>query len=286
MKLENTTKLLYQLCADRVKKKIRESGLTLEKIYPNDPKLISRIQNNKRYNGNRFLLTDTVIMPSEPDENTPSNIGLVPLLFKNKEELLWGTDEEFTQNLYPIFESIVLDLLDASSEIEIDINYILCDYVPYAENYAYWHLLYECDNKYPAFLYGINEDKITNNRDKHLFNAIKFLYKKCSGNFFLVFIDFTVSVCSYKKLDSVLYKKFIIPLFIPMIKKYIPTSSSLGIRARELILSDLSSVPKLVLEQEILPKSYQEYYRILNNASSTYILKLAKAQKLLIDTMK
>lgn len=285
MKLEKTTELLYQLCADRVKNKIKDSDLTLEQIYPNDPKLISRIQNNKRYNGNRFLLTDTVIMPSEPDENAHSNIGLVPLLFKSKDELLWGTVEEFTQNLYPIFESIILDLLDASSEIEIDINYILSDYVPYAENYAYWHLLYECDNKYPAILYGISEDKITNNREKLLSKAIKFLYKKCNDSFFTIFINFTVSVRSYKKLDSVLYKEFIIPLFIPMLKKYIPTSSSLGIRARELILSDLSSAPKLILEQEVLPKSYQAYYRILNNASSAYILKLAKAQKLLIDTM-
>ena len=283
MDLKNTTELFYKLCAERVKTKIKESKLTLKEIYPADPKLISRIQNNRRYAGNPYLLTDTVIMPIPSDSESDSNFGLVPLLFKTEKELLWGTDEEISRNLYSIFEKIILDLLNESSEIEVDVNYILCDYVPYAENYAYWHLLYENDNKYPAILYGKSEDEIITNRDKLLSEAIKFLYYKCDVDFYYISEEFTESILSFKKLNSVFYKQFIIPHFIPMLKKYIPDNSSLGIRVRTLIISDLSSVPTLIAKQNSMSKEYLQYFQILNDASSAYIIRLAEAQKLLLE---
>ena len=286
MNLQNTTELFYKLCAERVKNKIKESKLTLKEIYPIDPKLISRIQNNRRYDGNPYLLTDTVIMPISSDSKSDSNIGLVPLLFKTEKELLWGTDEEISRNLYSIFEKIILDLLNDSSEIEVDINYILCDYVPYAENYAYWHLLKQPDIKSSPILNAIDSKYIKNNKDRLLSEAIRYLYLKCDVDFHYLFNDFTENIYSYKKINCVLYKQFIKPQFIPMLRKYTPTLSSLGIRAREIIISDLSSLSNLITKEKSLSKSHKKYFNTLLDTTYDYVSKLADIQKEHITLLK
>ena len=84
MKFEKTAEMIFELCSRRVKNRVEESGKSLEVLYPENPKLISLIQNNRRdkYH-NRYLLTAAGIDV------------LVPALgFHSIEELLWGTKQE------------------------------------------------------------------------------------------------------------------------------------------------------------------------------------------------
>ena len=63
--------------------------------------------------------------------------------------------------------------------------------------------------------------------------------------------------------------------FLPLMEKYKPDASSLGLRVKDLILEDLSYCAALVCNRNI---DNPDYRKQLINASSDYILRLEKIQ--------
>ncbi len=302
MNMENILEVIYTQASKRIKKKVQEnknqekkpqkSNLTQAKIYPPDPKQISWIINNNRTKNNRFLICDRVLESSTEDGENGGyeKIGLIPKLnFNNKQEALWGKEEEILTYTHPLFVAIITEL-ENRNEYGIDLNYILCDYVPYAKCYSYWDILFvnnDCiigeytDNAgkvrkiaAPALFYGIYENDISN-IDTIKNEAMEILYKKCKNEFEKDFIAFCKKTDSFHRINSVFKTSFIEKHFISMIKKYIPDDNSLGIRIKKLIESDLKNVPKLLFD-EIEDK---EYIKELIGASSSYAVALEKIQK-------
>lgn len=262
----------YKAIAKRVSEKVKRSGLSLSSIYPNDPKLVSHIQNCKRTKNNPYLLTNAVIETWDSDGSPYGLLHKLP--FSSTKEILWGTEDEIESYQQPLFVALIEILLGDKSDI--DINELLYDYIPYAKWATYWEILYESEtpNQYPAILWGIYEDDVCGNLDCSRESAILFLWDKCGRDFKIEFTNFINEIDSFKKIDCKFKNDFIEKRFMPLLKKYKPGSESLGLRVRNLILSDLSIVPKLLSNFECVDTEKQ-----LVNASSYYIVQLEKIQK-------
>ena len=273
VKKDNIMEFFYNKASSRIKERIIKAGLTQEDIYPNDPKQISWIINNKRTKNNRFLITDAVL--SSDNEYEPT--GLLPKLsFRNKEEILWGTDEEITSYLFDLFKLLLDEVPKENNFCQIDTELFLCDYVPYAKYSTYWNIL-NSQSFFPAIAFGISEDIISENMYSARENAFRYLYSKCKNDFTTIFINFANNTNSFHKINKVFRQKFIDELFIPMLfPEYEPDTSSLGLRVKKLIESDLLLCAPLVW-LKVQPEN--NYISDLISASSEYILALEKIQE-------
>lgn len=268
----------YERASQRVKDKVIQSKLTAKQIYKPDHKQISRIINNERNRNNRFLITDAVIQRSveNPETGKYESYGLIEKLeFKNEKEILWGTDTEINNYIFDLFKLLFTIVSDKDEPYNINRELFLCDYIPYAECSTYWNILFSPHNKYLAITYGVREDAIITAIDPARDNALIFLYRKCKNEFHSLFDNFATETKSFHKIDKIFKENFIEKMFIPMLNKYTPDSSSLGLRVRDLILSDLSHCASIVYRDT---QTELDYKTKLINASSTYILALEEIQ--------
>ncbi len=273
MNIDKLLNFFYTRASQRIKAKIRESGLKYVDIYPNDTKLISWIVNNRLTKNNRFLITDRVVEFYECSDA----YGLLPKLnFKDKIEIFWGTEEEINSYIYDLFILLWEEISKEISTYGIDKNLFLCDYIPYAKYKSYWDILFLQENKYPALAYGIYEDDVVEKIDYAEEQALIFLYKKCQQDFLSNFKQFAKETSSFHKINKVFKENFIEKSFVPLLEKHTPNSSSLGLRVRDLIYSDLSHTAPLIYEKK---DTDNLYLKRLINASSSYILELEKIQK-------
>ena len=210
--------------------------------------------------------------------------GIVPVLgFKDEYEVLWGTNEEFNNNLHQIFRNIISDLLDMHT-YDIEINNVLCDYVPFAKYSTYFQLILKTQLPVIPY-YGITEDEILFNIDNAEENAIDFLYLKpdFNKNFDEIFSNFIQQndlKTKYTNIDKKITNKFVQPHLIPLLKKYAPSGDSLGLRVKNIIEHDLSQSKDLIrAHEENRTLSDSEYKKALISASSSYIVKLEEIQK-------
>lgn len=282
---------------------MEELGLPQISICPSDKSLVSHFFNYEKYENSAKLYKKK----SNPLKNNPYLItpkllngldesgdacGIVPVLgFKDEYEVLWGTNEEFNNNLHQIFRNIISDLLDIHT-YDKEINNALCDYVPFAKYSTYLQLIQK--THFPVLpYYGIREDEIFFNIDSVEANAIDFLYSKPNfkKEFNEKFSKFTRPHDSkqeknpkthtiYTNLDKKIANNFVKPDLIPLLKKYAPSGDSLGLRAKNIIEHDLSQSKDLILaHEENRTLSDSEYKKALINASSSYIVKLEEIQK-------
>ena len=275
--MEKILEFFYKKASERVKIKVLKSNKTHAEIYPPDKKQISYIINNTRTKNNRFLITDAVIHNFCLDKKRCEYIdcGLIPNLeFKNEKELLWGTDEEVKSYIEDLFVLLWDEVSNKNSKYIIDTESYLCDYIPYAKYSTYWNLLYSSENQSLAITYGILEDDVISNIDITRKNAVKYLYRRCYTDFYNTFMSFAESTPSFHKIDKVFKESFIEQLFIPMLKKYEPNASSLGLRVRDLIKTDISHCSSIINKTEKNPL----YFSSLIKASSNYILALEEIQ--------
>lgn len=290
-KYETIAEFFYKKASTRVKIKVEESKLKHKEILYSDPKQISRIINNNRQRNNNFLINDSALETSYIDENNktvPS--GLIPSLnYNSPKEVLWGTDEEITDYVHDLF-ILIWDEVCIKNKL-IDADFYLCDYVPYAKYSTYWKLLFESDTindprfsfeeydgkmlNFPAMLFGIKEDTVIENIDSARSDALDYLYGKCEEEFLRTFKEFTEDNDSFHMLNNTIKNDLIEKRFLPLMDKYKPDESSLGLRTKNLIFEDLSYCATLVCNREI---DNPEYRRQLINASSNYILQLEKIQ--------
>lgn len=274
MNIDIILEFFYCRASNRIKENVIESKLTHRQIYMRDSKQISWIINNNRTKNNRFLITDAVLENCD-DFGKPNGL-LAKLPFRNRKEILWGTDDEIECYLPLLFELLLDEVSVQNTTNHIDKELYLCDYIPYAKYSTYWNILFSQSNIYPAIYYGIMEDDVINNIDKAKEEAYIFLYNKCKNIFKKIFIEFVEKTDSFHKINQVFLDNFIIAKFIPMLIQNKPNNNSLGIRVKNLIEADLSHVASLVLNEEDI---YQKYYAKLINASSTYIVCLEKLQQ-------
>lgn len=274
MNIDVILEFFYCRASTRIKEKVTESKLTHREIYMRDSKQISWIINNNRTKNNRFLITDAVLQNCD-DFGEPDGL-LAKLPFRNRKEILWGTDDEIECYLPLLFELLLDEVSYEDNPNHIDKELYLCDYIPYAKYSTYWNILFSENNIYPAICYGIMEDDVINNIDKAKEEAYIFLYNKCKNIFKKNFFEFAEKTDSLHKINQVFLDNFIRDKFIPMLIQNKPNNSSLGIRVKNLIEADLSHVASLVLNEEDID---QKYYAKLINASSTYIVCLEKLQQ-------
>lgn len=295
MNFKNTTNYIYKNCINRVKKRLEKHGLPQISICPSDKSLVSHFFNYEKYENNAEQCNDK----SNPLKNNPYLItpkllngldesgnacGIVPVLgFKDEYEVLWGTNEEFNNNLHQIFRNIISDLLDMHT-YDIEINNVLCDYVPFAKYFTYLQLILKTHSPVIPY-YGITEDEILFNIDNAEANAIDFLYSKpdFKKDFKKIFSDFIQQnklKDKYTNIDKKITNRFVQPDLIPLLKKYAPSGDSLGLRVKNIIEHDLAQSKDLILAHEKNHTlSDSEYKKALINASSSYIVKLEEIQK-------
>ena len=280
----NTIKFFFQNCSSRIKRAIKNAVITetnngiktqrklhLKDINSQDPKLISRIQNNKRsIKKNPYLLTP----------NTTEDLASA-LFNKNVQILLWGTEEELYKTLPNIFHKIILDLLeipDISSKYNVDVNLILMDYAPYAFNHTYHDILKKNNAKLDDFSYGVYPSEIYLHHSSEQKEAINFLYQKCKYEFLAIFYNFAITTNSFTKIDKHMEKDFITPYFIPMIKRYLPQGDSIGLRVHNLIKHDISRSNKLIKQYPNVTV-YSEFQKKLISFSTQYAYDIMNLQK-------
>ncbi len=278
MTFKNTIDYIYSMCAKRVSEKIADKKLKLHEIYPSDPKQISWIQNNKRTKNNRYLVSPAVLYKYDKDYGT---VGIIPKLgFKNCMEVLWGTEKEIDSYLPTLFCNIMNDLLTDEIDVDIDINNLLCDYIPFAKYSAYWDILFKTENQFPAIFFGIKEDTVVKHIDNARDKAIEHLFHKCKEDFKNSYIEFASDTISFSKMDKI-FVEYCTQSIIPFLKKYIPAEDSLGLRVKNLISADLSKVAKLMTTTE--NRGLEDIQRRLIHASTAYIDQLESIQASLIE---
>lgn len=256
----------------------------------------------KRYNP--YLIQDAILEHWYEDDESGKHIpcGLVVKLdFDSKKEVLWGTNSEIKLYIKDLFYLLWEKVCVNSDTFDSDLY--LCDYIPYAKYSAYWNILFDNHSKndprftfafdkgtpfrkdrvlnYPAFAFGVSEDTIIDNIDTARDEALTFLYDKCKKEFLSDFLKFANITDSFHMLNNTI-KKYISNVFIPMIEKYKPDSSSLGLRVRKLIFDDLSYSAVLFFNHYIENRSFRVE---LLNASKAYIKKLEEIQRLYHKTL-
>lgn len=289
---EVLAEFFYRKASARIRIKVENSNLKHKEILYPDPKQISRIINNKRQRNNKFLINDSALETTYIDENNiPVPSGLIPSLNYNSEkEVLWGTDEEITDYVHDLF-ILIWDEVCIKNKL-IDADFYLCDYVPYAKYSTYWKLLFESDTindprfsfaeyeskmlNFPAMFFGIKEDTVLENIDSARSEALEFFYARCKDDLLKSFIEFAEENVSFHMLNNKIKNDLIEKRFLPLMEKYKPNASSLGLRVKDLILEDLSYCAALVCNRNI---DNPDYRRQLINASSDYILQLERIQQ-------
>lgn len=266
----NTMELFFSNCATRINNEIITQGKTAKDLY-SDEKLVSRIRHNRRSDKqNRYLLTDTFIQEAL----------IKSKLFNSKFDVLWGNEKEITETAFSIFYRIFLDMY--SSELKdkyVPItDQVLIDYAPYARSLTYHDILKEQNIAHDDLSYGVIPDEIFSDLPSSRFLAISFLYKKCQFEFLKIFLDFTHNTTSFFKIDSIFKNNFIDTKFIELIKKYMPTSDSLGLRVQQLIISDISHSKDLIAEYPSTNET-TALRRELVYLSSEYVFKIMKLQE-------
>lgn len=271
----------YQLAgyANKFKYELNEPIKAWEKY---DVSLLKSIAAGKAYKArNPNLISDSYIVRLTEQ-----------LEFKDELELLWGDykDSDFVSEL---FENILIDILYSGDEkLKKYINDILIDYIPYSKYHSYWEIFFEhkfdiasfpnSQYKISPYFYGIKEDDIISLHGTMQLDAIKFLFNKCAKEFEDILFTF---ILANQKSFSKLNKKiddFVQIEFMNVLKKYQPDEFSLGLRVRNLIISDWKNLGYFISkDMENKPETLDDRInKHLINVSLTYIDKLEAIQYL------
>lgn len=299
---------IFFKASERIDKRYKEkkinNGLTYEDVCPSDHKLLSPITNyhtkdkksREKYLSNKNitnLIPDRALInyldsSVENKRKSKSNEkidlsyyekGIVKALgFKSKNEALWGTESEIKNNLHDIFIRL-FNILENDKTNNFDIEICLSDYVEYAKYRAYYELLFKpTKTNLPFIYYGMSEDVLMSNIDNAKNNAIEFLYKKIEKDFSINFLTFCNTIDTFhnikKVLNEVLYKN----IFKKILIENMPKEESLGMRVRNIILSDFYNIPTQIAKYN-LNGTIDQILQYLNRASSEYCLALEKIQK-------
>ncbi|MGM0095050.1 hypothetical protein IGI69_000229 [Enterococcus sp. DIV1083b] len=218
------------------------------------------------------------------------------LEFSSELELLWG-DIDNSDLSKVLFEKLLIDVLYGDDDkLKETYNNVLFDYVPYAEYHSYWQMFVIGEIETPKFpngqlsipshFYNLKEDDIFEKYESIQKNAIEFLYYKCGTQIHALFVDFIIKEGdSLKKLDKKL-NYFVLHL-TNFLLKYIPNEDSLGLRARNIIISDYMKFGTLIAkEMKGEPWTLNEHtLKLLVESSFAYITELKRVQTIELEVI-
>jgi hypothetical protein len=269
----------YQdLTQDNTEKKHRDAKYDLS--------IIKNIAGGKAYaKKNPNLLSDSLLLHLTKK-----------LEFSCELDLLWG-DFENSYLSKVLFEKLFIDVLYGDDDkLKETYNNVLFDYVPYAEYHSYWQMFVIGEIEMPKFpnsqlsisshFYSLKEDDISERYESIQKNAIEFLYYKCGKQFHILFIDFIMQEGdSLKKLDKKL--DIFVPLLTRLLLKYVPNEDSLGLRARNIIISDYKKFGTLIaIEMKGEPWKLDEHtFKLLVESSLAYITELKRVQSIELEVI-
>ena len=177
--------------------------------------------------------------------------------FESEQQLLWE-DIGKKENIHSIFHCLLQESFWDNEELKELLNHVLIDYIPYANVSPLFDMIlfpskYEMkkftgSNLYvPLFFYGKSEDEVIEIFPRYLDEGIEFLYMKCYKDFKKIFIDFINENCtSLKKIDKKL-EGFVNNELKNLLLQYSPKEDSLGLRVRNIMISDWFSRVDLVM---------------------------------------
>lgn len=268
----------YQLAGyeNKYKYEMQEPKNPWEKY---DLALIKSILNGKPYkNRNPHLIPDSYI-----------SWLTTQLKFKDELELLWGNyrNPSLAINL---FKTIYLDILNFKNPKYSILNDVLMDYIPYAKYFSYWQMFYDesidvpkfpdSNLKFIPYFYLIKDSDIIGDFDNIKFDAIEFLFQKCQFEFEEILFNFIqLHGKSFKKLDKKL-DEFVACEFSKMLAQFLPSESSLGLRVRNIIITDWVHLGPITFKK--LTESNLSIYEIIDDllieSSLEYIKNLERVQ--------
>lgn len=285
-----TVYYFYGSCIQRVDQKRIEKGFTQKQVYDtDDASLISNFFNMKCTKNNPYLLTDKLLgyinnRTEHAVNESDIKVGILNTLdFNSVHDVLWGTDIELKQNLPLIYRNIMSDLSFYYRDFAPTIENILCDYIPYSECITFSNIK-KTQNISIKQYFGIEDESISSlNLQIQRERALLHLYSKTTfrTSFESSFIEFANRTESFTKIDKKLENDYIMPIFIPLLKKHISDDSSLGLRVKKIIENDLILVLNSTLTSEDI--SDKTFRQALINASSEYIAKLENIQQKIYD---
>ncbi|MBY3622520.1 hypothetical protein HGO21_23655 [Acinetobacter sp. CUI P1] len=252
-----------------------------------DLSIIKNIAGGKAYpKKNPYLISESLL------EHLTEMLGFN----KNKRELLWG-DFENSDLSKVLFEKLLIDVLYGDDDkLKETYNNVLFDYVPYAEYHSYWQMFMVGEFETPKFpnsqssisshFYNLKEDDIFEKYECIQKNAIEFLYYKCGTHFHILFVDFIMQEGdSLKKLDKKL-NNFVSRL-TRFLLNYVPNENSLGLRVRNIIISDYRKFGALIAkEMNGEPWTLVEHtLKLLVESSLAYITELKRVQTIELEVI-
>lgn len=277
---KKTKEYIYKSCVNRVDKKRKELKKPQIDLCRNDKSLVSCFFNCKITKNNPYLVTKKLL--DYYSDETAERTGAVPAFkFSNEHEVLWGNDEEFDKNLFSIFSLIIKDILDSSCKEKEILEYTLSDNIIYAKYLTFYKIkkVYDISllKSFAIWDYMVDDIHMNNYLEtaiNHLYNKPDFMEK-----FKKIFLVFSKRYNDYTHIDKRLYKHFI-PEFKLLLEEYKPTNSSLGIRVKTLIETDIiksiEQINTFKNNSEFLFSSEFQINKEIINASSLYITKLEK----------
>lgn len=205
-------------------------------ILPTNPKLLSYILNCKTTTKNNpYLITDGAIY---------ALLNSDYFQFNTESEILWGNEEEILSYIEDLFVLLWHEYI--SSSIEIDSEYYQCDYLPFAKHFVIKNTIVNENNEFIEVLFQTSKEDILLNYETVSYDAIKYVFKKNKNWFISEWLKFVSETKTFTKLNKII-DSFVSKIFVPNLVRNSPSeNSSLGIRAKNLLESDLS-----VKDQEI-----------------------------------
>lgn len=220
------------------------------------------------------------------------------LEFQSELDLLWG-DFQNNDLIKLFFEKIFIEILYGDDKrLEEMYHNILIDYVPYAEYRSYWQMFISCEIEMPklpysqydmsGYFYQIKEDNIFEKYKDIQKSAIEFLYYKHESQIKLLFANFIHEEGhSLKKLNRKL--TILVSHLTDMLQTLLPNEDSLGLRVRNIIISDYKKFGTLIAKELVGEKRMtleDSTMKLLVESSLTYIMQLKRVQVVELEVIR
>lgn len=265
-----------------------------------DPQMISRILNNNKNAPKGRTSPNPSLIPTPKNNTNDGYYGILQrnLKFESICDMLWGTKKEKKDFIPLIFICLITDFLNMENDFSKEIKEILVDFIPYAKNQTFFEMFITQEiempllpnqelYKIPAYFYGIKADVIYEEHSLIRFEAIEYLYSKCGQKFEKIFNEFIEKRSNLKNLNRDL-SDFSLNSFRKILNGYKPNENSLGLRVRNLLISDWKAQAEFIFPEieKTSSKDTDDVRKYLVECSLQYIQNLENIQKLIIRNEK
>ncbi len=231
MNHEIVLEFFYSKATNRIKTQYERAHQPKHRdIIPSNPKLLSYILNCKTTTKNNpYLITDGAIYHLLKSDY---------FQFNTEAEILWGTEDEILSYIEDLFILLWQEYIPSYQEIKSE--YYQCDYLPFAKHLVAKNAIVNENNEFLEALFQTTKDTLLSN-DKTISDAaIKYVFKKNENWFKSEWLEFVSKTKTFTKLNKII-DSFVSEKFVPNLLLNSPSeNSSLGIRAKNLLESDLS----------------------------------------------